>query len=94
MGGIMLQNKWPCILLAVVAAGCSTSQSKDSKENDTLVPNGVTAAFTAEHPYAEIKDPKEKDQDDMKTYIIPYTLPDGSKGQAVYTEAGVLIGGR
>jgi hypothetical protein len=92
----MSPTKLTCLLL-LLAAGCASSQSSNSdksKGDKTLVPDGVTAAFTAEHPYAKMDDPREKDQDNVKTYIVPYKLPDGSTGQATYTEAGVLIDGR
>jgi hypothetical protein len=87
--------KLPLLLTfaAAFAAGCSNSSNSENKVNGLEIPDGVTAAFTAEHPNAKINDPREKDRNDDKTYIIPYTLSDGTKGLAVYSSQGVLLDG-
>ncbi|MDP9175498.1 MAG: hypothetical protein M3O30_16775 [Planctomycetota bacterium] len=79
--------KW--ILLTLVASGCATNLKSVS---DTALPDGVRAAFAAEHPYANINHPSMRtDPNGSATYIVPYTRPDTTEGTAVYTESGVLL---
>jgi hypothetical protein len=60
-----------------------------------MLPSGVTAAFTAEHPYAKVHDAKiQQDKDGVERYVVPYTRPDGTEGTATYTEAGVQLDDR
>ncbi len=73
---------------AMLAACSQTGQTI----GDNQIPAGVNAAFTAEHPYAKMDHPTEKQhQNGPAAYVIPYTRPDGTRGEASYSPAGVLL---
>lgn len=87
----MRRWRWAAIgggaMMLGVLAACSSSDTKSINNNQ--VPAGVQAAFDAEHPYAKMNSPSVRS--DNSTYVIPYTRPDGSTGQATYSPSGELL---
>jgi hypothetical protein len=66
-------------LLAVLAAGCSSSSS------------AVEGAFYSEHPYAHIdRSTEQSNADGSTSYEIAYTRADGTKGTATYAPTGEI----
>jgi hypothetical protein len=80
---------WIGVFCGGLLAGCTAENTSRPAEN---IPAAVTAAFSAEHPYATIDHPKELDMQDGSTrYEVPYQRPDGTKGEATYAPSGELI---
>jgi len=76
------------VMLGVLAA-CS---SEGTSIANNQVPAGVQAAFDAEHPYAKMNHPSTRgDSNGASAYVIPYTRPDGSTGEATYSPSGELL---
>ncbi|HEX4056136.1 MAG TPA: hypothetical protein VHX86_17885 [Tepidisphaeraceae bacterium] len=84
---------WLAIVAAgLLAAGCSsTSDGSSEGIEPKSVPAAVQGAFYTEHPYAQMNHPKkDTDSDGSVSYEIPYTRPDGTKGNATYAQTGEL----
>ncbi len=87
-----MRNWLMIILLGLCAVGCSSTSGGSSEGiQPNQVPAAVQGAFYTEHPYAQMNHPKEDTASDGSvSYIIPYTRPDGTKGQATYAQTGEL----
>jgi hypothetical protein len=94
------------LLTAALASGCASSgaapqpttapstqpQGKAISVSD--LPEAIIAAFTAEHPYDKIHDPRQIDDSNGATrFTVPYTRPDGSEGSLTYAPTGEALGG-
>lgn len=89
------------LLAAGLLGGCASNNSPPTTTSPdghaigvSDVPTAIVAAFTAEHPYDKIHDPREQsDANGADRYIIPYTRPDGSEGKLTYAPTGEVLGG-
>lgn len=98
-----MRKFWMAALLtAALAGGCASTNSSPppttSPQGQAIsvsdVPTAIIAAFTAEHPYDKIHDPREiTDANGSTRYVIPYIRPDGSEGRLTYAPTGESLSG-
>jgi hypothetical protein len=97
-----MRSFWTVSLVtAWLACGCastSTAPPTTSPQGQAItvsdVPTAIIAAFTAEHPYDKIHDPRQiTDANGATRFIIPYTRPDGSEGSLTYAPTGESLSG-
>jgi hypothetical protein len=98
-----MRRFWTAALLAAwLAGGCASSSNNagptTAPQGQAIsvsdLPTAVVAAFTAEHPYDKIHDPRQiTDSNGSTRYILPYTRPDGSEGSLTYAPTGESLSG-
>ncbi|MGD1275752.1 MAG: hypothetical protein ABR964_00840 [Tepidisphaeraceae bacterium] len=89
----MWRWRWAAIGGGAVMLGVLAACSSDTKSiSNNQVPAGVQAAFDAEHPYAKMNHPSVRSNaNGASDYVVPYTRPDGTTGQATYSSSGELL---
>jgi hypothetical protein len=93
------------LLTAALASGCASGGGSQPTTAPSTEPQGkaisvsdlptaIIAAFTAEHPYDKIHDPRQIDDSNGATrFLVPYTRPDGTEGSLTYAPTGEALAG-